>query len=312
MKNFAKNPMLSATKNSIAGILKISTYHLNALAAEKDDPFILTLYTPYLAKHNALKAAIDARDVKGGQQQGKTVTLYQLLRTLSNTKIARWQATVAAKYDKSSEEYKTLFPTAGKPFQQGGQLEKVVAVEVLSEALTGFTTLADLKTEVDAFKTQLRNAFDTQKQHIGSTKEMSDDLEPLRESVGEAQYADLGLLMAHYASAPENILRYFDLSVLDKTGQTTFTGQLKPAEIFTIAKRTFAAGDEININNTGNATLRIYLAKKRGDVPTTQGVTVAPGEQTVTVASLGNLADKYLIIQNTDTLLEGSFEMEIL
>ncbi|HEX3009871.1 MAG TPA: hypothetical protein VHO90_19870 [Bacteroidales bacterium] len=312
MKNFAKNPMLSATKNSNAKALKISTYHVNALSAEKDDPYIVTLLTPYLVVHNELKAAMEAQAVKGGQRQGKTVTLYELLGTLSNTKISRWQAAVAAKYGKAGEEYTTFFPEGSKPFQNGAQLDRVRAVEALSSALTGYTALADLKTEVDAFKTLLRTAYDTQKEHIGSTKEKSDEIKPFRDTMCNLQYGDLGLLMNHYASAPENILRYFDLSVLSRTEQTKFTGQLKPGEIYTIAKRTFAAGDEIKINNKGNVALKFYLGKKREIPPTVQGITVAPGEQTIEVSSLGNLADKYLIVQNPDTIQEGSFEIEIL
>jgi hypothetical protein len=304
--------MLSATENSISKALKISTYHDNALAAEKDDPFILGLYTPYHAAHVALKNAIEAWDQQGDQQQGSTRLLQQLLRTLSGTKAEDWDLAIQIKFRKVTPEYKILMPYGRTPFQTGTQLERLLAVEVLNDTLDDYTTLADTKTDVAAFNTQIQKAYTDQKEHINKTKGKSEAIEPARQAMGIAQFSNMGGLLQKYAATPEKILKYFDMSVLAPSTQNTFTGQLKAGQIYTIAKRTLKESNQVILNNTGDTTLKFYLAAERNKQAGTQGVTMAHGKRAEQASALGSLTDTYLIVCNTDPSFAGSFELEVL
>ncbi|HEX3007891.1 MAG TPA: hypothetical protein VHO90_09785 [Bacteroidales bacterium] len=312
MMAFINNPMLSATENSTSKALRISTYHDNALAAEKDDPSILELYTPYHAAHVALRNAIEAWDQQADQQQGATRLLNQLLRTLSSTKAEDWDLAIQIKFRKSTPEYKILMPYGRSLFQAGTQLERLQAIEVLNEILDDYTTLADTKTDVNAFNTQIQKAYNDQKEQIYKTKGKSDEIEPARKTMCITQFGDVGGLLKKYAATPEKILKYFDMSVLAPNMQNTFTGQLKAGQIYTIAKRTFKENNQVILNNTGNTTLKFYLAAERNKQAGTQGVTMAHGKRAEQVTALGSLADTFLIVVNTDTSFAGSFELEIL
>ena len=309
---FLNNPMLSATENSFLKALRASTYHDNALFIEKANPFILSLYTRFHVLHLALRAAFEAWDLQGGQQQGTTLTLQQLMNLLNNTKIRDWDVALQSKYNKTTAEYKTILPNNRAPFQTGTQLERLTAVKVLSDAVGNYPSLAELKTDIDTFNTQLKTAYDLQKGNITLTKSKSEVVEAARVAMCIGQYANLGALMQEHAANPEYLLKYFDQSVLSNGSQTIFTGLLKPVQVYTIVKHTFGVNDQISLTNSGNSILKFYLAAERDIQPGTQFINLPHGKQIVLASALGNLTDSYLTVFNTDPLLSGNFEIEIL
>jgi hypothetical protein len=303
--------MLTVTAHSISKALKISTYHFNALDADKSDPFSLSLLTPYQPLHENLVAAIDEWDKQGGEQLGSTRTLQQLFKLLSGTKIDDWDIAIQSKYKKHTAEYKIILPYFRKPFQTGSQLERIQAVDTLNNSLTKYTTLAEVKTDVAAFVTELKTAYKNQKAQITRTQGDFDKIEAPRVAMCNGQFGNFGGLLQHYATSPEMLLKYFDWSVLSPSEQTSFTGQLKAGEIYTITKHTFDIGDQIVLNNTGNTPLKFYLAAERNMAAGTQGITIEHGKVTQDASGLGKFSDLFLIVQNTDIHFPGSFEIEL-
>lgn len=306
------NPMLTATEKSYKKALKISKYHDNALSADKADPFILALYNTFHVLHLNLNTAIEDWDLQGDQQQGTTSALNQIIEVLSDSKIREWDIIIQGKYNINTPEYKTLLPNHRVPFQNGTQLERLRAVSVLSEALGMYSDLDELKSSVDVFTSRFKTAYDNQKEHMNVKTRKSETVENARVAMCIGQYANMGGLIQKYAANPEKILRYFDMSVLGNNIQTEFTGKLKPQQVYTIAKHTFHETDEISLSNTGNTTLKFYLAPARKKQSTGQGITLAPGKKIELASALGNLTDPYLTVVNTDTNQSGSFEVEIL
>jgi hypothetical protein len=290
----------------------ISTYHDSALADAKSDPFFLELYNVFHPLHIAYKTSYDIWKSQGGQQQSETLNFSQLLSLLSNTKIQLWDIQIQNQYPQNTPGYKKLLPNHRVPFQSGGQTERVHAVKALSNAIGTDAKLTAVKTDVDAFDTLLDAAISDQKGSLRATKNLSSTLESARVTMCIGQYANLGALIQKFAASPDKIAQYFDLKAIRNSQQVIFSGQLKAAQVYTIVKHTFGESDQIILTNTGTTQLKFYLGATKDAQPGTAGVTVAgKGEQTVLASAIGKLTDTYFIVQNTDALYGGEFEVEL-
>jgi hypothetical protein len=309
---FSTNIFLTVTEYSYFLAVEISTFHDNVLAAGVADADIKVLYDKFHPIHLALLSDYNNWKVQGDTQQGKSLSLRQLLSELSGTKIQDWDIQVQNIYKQNTPEYKILLPNHRIPFQTGTQTERIQTVKSLGTKLGSYASLATLKTDVDAFYTQLNDAFNNQKSNISGTKTQSSAVETSRVAMCVAQYANLGLLMDKYAGTPEKVANYFDLENIRKTKQTVYTGHIKPGVADTIAKHTFAAGDEVYLENTGTTTLQFYLAATKDAMPGTKTYTLASGNATVAIGELGDVANAFVTVYNPDANNTGGFYVELI
>lgn len=312
--NFQINPFLNATRDSNLNAMKISTFHDSALFALQTDRFFGPLYTAYHPIHTALKTAYDAWVAQEHTQGGQTLNLEQLFALLSNTRIDGWDITIQTVYNKKTPPYKALLPHHRVPFQSGSQVERIEAVRSLSTNLTGIAALASVKTAVDAFYTQLDAANTAQKASKTTTTTQSSAMETSRIAMCNAQYANLGTLITHFATTPEVISNYFDVQTIRHGSQVHFTGHVKPQSVHTILKHTFATTDTLKLENKGTTSLQFYLAQTKNATAPTTGITLRPAEQQTQPAThLGDiLTATYLIVYNPQTLVKGEFVVELL
>jgi hypothetical protein len=307
---YLQNPFLNATEKSFLKAMGISTYHDAALAAAKSDPGILECYNYYHPHHLNYKTAYDDWIEQGGEQQSETLNLNQLLLLLSN-KIRQWDIKIQNQYPSDTPAYKRLLPNRRQPFQNGTQLERVHAVEVLNLAIGTDESLTSVKTEVNNFNTLLQAAYESQKGDVSSTRTDSSTLDGFRVKMCEAQYADLGSLIKKFAATPERVGAFFDLQAIRHAEQTSFTGILKAGEVFTILKHTFAADDELVLINHGTEPLKFYLGSAKNMQPGAVFVTVNSGAKTIVASELGDLKNTFLTVLNTDTAHEAEFILEL-
>lgn len=308
---FIQNPFLNATESSYLNAMGISTYHDSALAKVVSDAFFAALYASFHPLHLAYKTAYDSWVAQGGEQQSDTLTVEQLLRLLF-AKIGQWDIKIQNQYPINTAGYKRLLPNRRKPFQRGGQIERIAAVKALSQNIGDDTSLAAVKTDVDNFEAQINEALKTQKGSISATKNMSTELEAARVAMCTGMYANLGALIQKYAATSDRIEHFFDLQAIRNMQQISFTGSLKAGEVYSIVKHTFGADDELWLSNSGNAMLKFYLSNTRNGSPDGTFVTLPKGEIVVKASELGKLTDTYLTVQNADALLNGEFEAEML
>jgi hypothetical protein len=308
---FMQNPFLNATENSFHNAMGISTHHDNALSSVKADPFFLGLYNGFHPLHLNFKTAYDIWITQGGAQQSETLNITQLLNLLAYSKIRPWDIQIQMKYPPNTPAYKNLLPNHRKPFQHGTQSDRIHALYALSKALSNDEALAPVKTEVDTFYAQIDAAYNKQKESKTLTKNKSSELEAARVAMCIGQYADLGDLIKKYAATPEKMEPFFDLMAIRQSKQVLFTGQLKAGEVYTIVKHTFGLSDQVMLINSGVTELKFYLASAKNMKPGTTFITLASGEQTVLASALGKLTDTYLTVNNTDSIHEGSFGIEL-
>ncbi|MBK5286222.1 MAG: hypothetical protein JJE25_12555 [Bacteroidia bacterium] len=309
---FLINPILVATENSYRMAVRISTYHDSALLAASADPFFLALYNLYHPLHLQLVKDYDNWHTQMGLQEGESLNVNQLLRLESNTKIKQWDVAIQNVYAQGTPKYMSLLPNHRTPFQQGTQNDRIQAVHSLSNAIGTDLALAAVKADVDAFYTQINNALTAQKGAIAVTKTLSDAVDASRIAMCIQQYANLGSLINKYAAVPSDANQYFDEEGIRNAQQVMFTGHVKPQHTHTIVKHTFAAADNLKLENPGNTMLSFYLAQVKGAQPGATVITLNAGEQqTVPATALGNIANPYLVVFNPDAINKGEFVVEI-
>jgi len=309
--SFATNPFTTVTENSYYNALALSTHHDNALQAAKADTVIAGLYATFHPIHVTLKTNYDAWIAQGGTQQGETLNFNQLQQLLSSSKIQLWDIKIQNVYLPTTPQYKKILPNKRGPFQKGTQLERLHALQALSKNIGTDKLLATVKTDVDAFYAQLELAYNTQKGSISTTKSNSHNLETARVAVCDALYCNIGVLIQKYYTTPIKITQFYDQKIMRRSQQVFFTAHIKPAEVITVVKHTFTDTDEIYLNNTSTVTLQVYLAASKDVRPTATAYKLAPGERTVSIKSLGNIADTYIIVFNPDANTIGSYEIEL-
>jgi hypothetical protein len=310
--NFLLNPFLNATKENYKIAKIIGSFHVNALEAAKADPEIAALLAFFKPLYVAYESAYNSWIAQNVLAQAETLSVGQLLALLMNPKIREWDVKIQNQYPINTYEYVRLLPNRRKPFQNGGQVERITAVDVLLQNIGADTKLAELKTEIQTFYDLLVAASKAKQGSRSTTKGKSTGVESMRIDMGDGMFSNLGALMKKYYKNPLAIEQFFDLETMRTAQQKIFTGTLKPGEAYTIVKHTFDADEDLSLNNTGSVPLKFYLSNLRDAMPGEKSVTVAPGEQIVMASALGDLANTFLTVFNADTVQECSFEIELL
>jgi len=311
--HFLLNVFEIVTGGSFRLGLRISQYHLGALQAHISIALVLTLYNNYLLVHNDYNNAYSVWKTAFGKQLSKTQKVNKLLKKLSGTKIRKWDSAIQQVYEVDTVEYKALLPDGRKPFQQGTQTERKAAVKTLSDAIDGDFLLATVKTDVDAFYTELGDALTEQKNAISATETASNACEAQRVLMCAEQYGNLGALMQYYKNTPEEVEAYFDLRVLRNGLQVIFLGHVKKLGVHTIVQRTIEATDQILLENDGVTELRFYLSDtKNGAIGATFFSVAAGRHATVSASDLGDVTTQhFLIVYNPDTINRREFTVEM-
>ncbi len=322
--HYLVNQFITATDRTYKKALKLSNYHdayLEKMMNENPlDIDFATLYNRYHPFHLAYVAAYNEWKNAGGQQEGQTLNLDQML-TLLVSKAARWDARVQVEYEKNSPTYKSIFPNGRAPFGKGAYITRIQAVQTLGTALSAHPALAALKLDVEAFYTDIDNVRDTQESAKGGTKAGSDAVENQRIITMNEQYRNLGFLINKWADTPLLIEPFFELNILRDHRQTLFTGTLDPSENEAILTHTFLADDEIEFELTAQTgvpagtTASFYLSNiPNGTNSTAVTVTINTGKITLPVSAFGAIdlgTHRYLTGLN-ESLFEMHYEVELL
>jgi hypothetical protein len=315
--HYLVNQFLNATRTSYKKAFKLSNYHdaylLKMKTENPGDPDWATLYDRYHLLHLSLVTAYNTWVAAGGQQEGQTLNLDQML-TLLITRMGTWDSMVQVVpgFEKGSANYTAIFPQGRKPFYTGGKTARVNAVAALAEAMGAYPALADVEALVSDFATQIGNARDTQEGAKGTTKGASLDVESKRVAAMTGQYQNLGFLIDKLTSTPEAIAPFFDLNVLRESSQVRFTGTLDPDETERVLIHTFAADDELRLEATAapgtpaGTAIRLYLATTPGGTDSSP-VAVEANAAPITIAAaqfgiLDYATHRYLTAVNSNTI----------
>ena len=310
---YCSNTFLNTTRNSYRACKKMCDYTLAALNAQPSDANIMAIYTAFKPSVDAFNDAYVAWTAQLGSQKGKTSALFVALKNLRRAKIKEWDIKIQNDYFPTSSEYVSILPNRRKSFQQGSQEDKMNAVQQLSTALTGIVPLATVKTDVDMFYSALKTAYDVQKTNIGGTGITSDALESARKAVCIELYAVLAQLMLYYKNTPNHVESYFDLETIRNHEQIIYNGSVAKNTSKLAITHTFLAGEQVRLVNKSTAVLQVALCATASSGIGTPMVALAPNQDViVAVEALGNVANRFLMVENLDPKLDGKYMIMLL
>jgi hypothetical protein len=312
--HYVQNVFDNVTKGNYLLMLKISTWHINALKAKAGDPYYDQLIADYQPLHDAVVDEYNKWSTSKGTHVGGTASFEDLLELLSGTKAEDWDIAIQAVYRRDTPQYLALLPNYRKPFQKGSRDARVNAVNNLITAIGTDAALAALKAQLVIFLGLLNAARTAQQSALSNTGDFSEDVEVVRIAAAEGQYRSLGSLMNKFYKTPVAIEPFFDLLNIRKASQTEFTGTIKKEIVETIFKRTLEPETEIRLINEGTVALKFAFVPEKNDPIGAAFLLVQPGEEEVVAASsLGNVPEsKYLNVKNDSTIVDGKFTVEIL
>ncbi len=310
--SYLENPILNATEGSYKLAVQISNYHLSALKASLDVPFIAAMFAAYEPIHEDLADKYSTYVAQGGTQQGESLSVKQLLRLLSSTKIKEWDVAIQSVYPNDKARYKELLPKRRRPFQNGKQFIRIETIAALSLAIGSDTRLTDVKADVDLFNTRIGNAYGIQQGSISHTSVQSNEVEFARVAMCVAQYCNLGTFIQQYGANPKQIATYFDLVNIRQHKQVLFKGHVKPLKTKCICIRTSKPDDEVELTNLGDTVLQFYKVEMKRNKPAMLVIVQPSTRIIVKVSELGDLLFRFIMVYNTHSVVKGKFELKLL
>jgi hypothetical protein len=310
------NPFESIAKQSRVRALAISSWTDNALAQRQADVFFGPLYVYYHPFHEAMHDELIGWKGQRGTQKGKSTAVKLLIKQLRSEKIKDWVRHVSVVSAPGTADYKRLFPHGRKRFQQGKTDDRIEAVKILGEALTGIAALAAIKTDVDNFYAQLNNARSEQQGAQGKTKSNSAALTKAQREAMHALYAVLGACIQQFPNNLRKIKPLFDISAIRNRQQTLFINTVAKGEDVTkfIFKRTVKAERKVRITNLSHHALDFFVAEEKNDTASAKQVRVEGQEDVIVDAGAIQHSARatFFKVRNKDGHADGHFRIELL
>lgn len=218
---FTSNTFEVSTQGSHKKMLSIATDTEAKLKAESSDADILVLYTGYFPVYDAYRQININYDVAAGNREGQTLNVENLIAIELPKEIRKWEGFVRNIYPEDSPEEKSIFPNKRSPFLQSTYDDRISAVGSLAARLAQDTNAAiqDYAATVLSFYNLILSARGVEQNKEGLLGSLSDTREQQRLLISEELYGVLGGLMRKFKTDPQQVARFFDLSLLRETGE---------------------------------------------------------------------------------------------
>lgn len=230
------NSFLVSTRSNYKKALVLGTDHEAKLIANQADAVIAAILATFGPVLQSFKATDINLRIALGEYKGETQTVEELFVQLNKILLPNWELQIYLQYAKGTAPATALLPQGRKPFQNGTYESRIQEIKVLGDKCAPIAALQPLSVIILAFHTQIESARQLQ-QSSGEGQVMA--LRSLREtarvSMCQAMFGNLGLLMNHYRTDPEQVANYFDLALLRKKSGTEpqvvkAAGKVKNAE----------------------------------------------------------------------------------
>lgn len=220
---FTINTFEVNTQGSHKMMLSIATDTEAKLQAENTDADIRVLHTAFLPVYDSYRQININYDVAAGNHQGETLNVETLILTELPKEIRKWEGAVRNIYVEDSPQERSIFAGKRNPFVQGTYEDRIGAVGSLAARLAADTNAAirAFAPTVLSFYNLILSARDVQQNKEGLLGLLSDTREQQRILVANELYATLGGLMRKFKADPQQVARFFDLSLLRETGHET-------------------------------------------------------------------------------------------
>lgn len=219
------NSFLVSTLNNYKKALVLGTDHEAKLIANQADGVIAAMLTTFSPVLQSFKTTDLNLRIALGEYKGDTQTVEELFEQLNKTLLPNWELQIYLQFAKGTPSATALLPNGRKPFQKGTYESRIQEIKVLGDKCALIAALQPLSVVILAFHTQIESARQLQQSTgEGQVAALRTLRETARISMCQAMFGNLGLLMNHYRTNPEEVGNYFDLTLLRTTGQGQTTG----------------------------------------------------------------------------------------
>ena len=306
------------TVGSHVKMLSLSTDTHAKLKAEESNPLIAEILLIFEAVFFAYRDIGQQYDFRVGDYRGATLGFENIIDSVPQV-IRVWESGVRAVYIEDSPEERAIFPGKRGPFQTGTYENRLNAIGSLATKTTGIPALAGVGAQVTSFYNTALAARLAQQTDEGSVGQTIDLRENQRILLSNELMGVLGKLMFMHRFNLVEVERYFDLSLLRKTGddEPLIYEAVAPIGIseinpdFELENPTTDTLLKIKNLSTGTQVLSFYFSVVNNMPPMPPMVLVlnAEQEQTITLGQLG-FPNQFFLVQNTGPTA-GKFSIEV-
>jgi len=288
------------------------------LKAEESDPQIadtLVVFEPVFLAYRSINQQYNFRV---GDYRGATLGFENIIDSVPEV-IRAWESGVRAVYIEDTPEERAIFPNKRGPFEKGTYEDRLDAIGALATKTSGIPALAGVGAQVTSFYNMALASRLAQQTDEGSVGQISDLRENQRILLSKEMMGVLGKLMFIHRFNLVEVERYFDLSLLRRTGEEgvpTYNGTA-PVGI-SLVEADF--GEEVEITSATkfkithlgeDGRLTFYFSDTNPSPPMPpQFLMLEPGDsKTPTLAQLG-YPKAFFLVQNSGTV-EAQYRIEI-
>ena len=260
--------------------------------------------------------AIGDEAVRTAVKEGTTVELNIAIENFKHD-VSQKEGIVRGIWGEGSGIYQEFFPQGLTAYSNADLGDIHTFTEIMMDAATAHA--ADVGAPFVTLFTDYHNDILAKRQAqlvlMGEVEGKKDVTETTRNAVEVQLMKNLLTIAVNNIGNFSAVNTYFDQSFIRRGGPEAEQVDLDIliAETKNVVEKTFAADDEITIENTGTGDLDVGLMNLVGDeVGAGTGVTVAAGtSETVTASQLGDVANHFLNVTNNGAV-DGSCSVTIL
>ena len=287
------------------------------LKAEESDPLIadtLVVFEPVFLAYRSINQQFNFRV---GDYRGATLGFENIIDSVPQV-IRAWESGVRAVYIEDTPEERAIFPNKRAPFEKGTYEDRLDAIGALATKTSGIPALAGVGAQVTSFYNMALASRLAQQTDEGSVGQISDLRENQRLLLSKEMMGVLGKLMFIHRFNLVEVERYFDLSLLRRTGEEPlYYEAVAPIGIsliepdFELANATADTLIKIKSLSEGTQVLTFYFSPTNPNLPVPPLVLVlnAGQEQTVNLGQLG-FPNQFFLVQNSGPTA-GKFSIEV-
>ena len=188
------------------------------LKAEESDPLIadtLVVFEPVFLAYRSINQQFNFRV---GDYRGATLGFENIIDSVPQV-IRAWESGVRAVYIEDTPEERAIFPNKRAPFEKGTYEDRLDAIGALATKTSGIPALAGVGAQVTSFYNMALASRLAQQTDEGSVGQISDLRENQRLLLSKEMMGVLGKLIFIHRFNLVEVERYFDLSLLRRTGE---------------------------------------------------------------------------------------------
>lgn len=313
--HYLNNAFLSKKqKRNYKRLSTIAQNHVDALKANAAEAGIQALIDRTQPLLDDYQQSLQEKNLSKGSAKAYVYTFNELMDQMPE-KLAFWDATIQTVFSIKSNEYKTIFAVKRSDIYKGNTDQIVAHINDFKAVTEKFTQLAAINIQIKDFVGALNETRDLKSGKKEKVELSSDTFDQKYDALAVMLYRNLGALIDLYGEDPEQIVRFFMLSLL-RSSKKSIKENGDSGSILKIAAGGTATGDFVLkagktylIDVKGDA-LQVYGGTTANEAPKQETITLTANEENeITSEELGFPANTLMIFKNTN--FTASAEVEI-